>query len=76
MAGEVWEWVQDWYHASYEGASTDGSAWEKPAGSHRVLRGGCWHSDGASVRSTNRSLDLPSAAFGDNGFRPARSLER
>jgi formylglycine-generating enzyme required for sulfatase activity len=28
MHGNVWEWCQDQWHGSYEGAPTDGSAWE------------------------------------------------
>lgn len=39
MAGSVWEWTQDWYRSSYEGAPTDASAWESPPGSGRVIRG-------------------------------------
>ncbi len=27
--GNVWEWVDDWYHTTYEGAPTDGSSWEE-----------------------------------------------
>jgi formylglycine-generating enzyme required for sulfatase activity len=27
MAGNVWQWVEDCYHADYNGAPTDGSAW-------------------------------------------------
>ena len=27
MVGNVWEWTQDCYHTSYNGAPTDGSAW-------------------------------------------------
>ncbi len=41
MAGNVWEWVEDDWHDTYEGAPTDGSAWvdvSHPA--NRVQRGG------------------------------------
>jgi formylglycine-generating enzyme required for sulfatase activity len=39
--GNVWEWVEDDWHSSYEGARTDGSAWvETPRGDGRAVRGG------------------------------------
>jgi formylglycine-generating enzyme required for sulfatase activity len=43
MHGNVWEWCGDYWHASYEGAPTDGSAWRCDADQGtRVLRGGSW----------------------------------
>ncbi|HNR36668.1 MAG TPA: formylglycine-generating enzyme family protein, partial [Candidatus Hydrogenedentes bacterium] len=50
MHGNIWEWCQDWHHGNYEGAPTDGTAWEDPAGSYRVLRGGAWGHNSAGCR--------------------------
>ncbi len=48
MHGNVWEWVEDGWHNSYEGAPTDGSAWTdgegKQSSGYRVFRGGSWNS--------------------------------
>jgi formylglycine-generating enzyme required for sulfatase activity len=46
MHGNVWEWVQDCWHDSYEGAPDDGAAWEEADGGdcgRRVVRGGSWY---------------------------------
>ncbi len=40
MHGNVLEWVQDKWHSNYNGAPTDGSAWEGDG--YRVIRGGSW----------------------------------
>jgi len=43
MHGNVWEWCLDYFHDSYEGAPTDGSAWVTGGDSNlRMLRGGSW----------------------------------
>lgn len=45
MHGNVWEWCEDFWHANYNGAPTDGSAWLSGGDSrYRVLRGGSWFS--------------------------------
>ena len=71
MAGNVWEWVQDSYHASYVGAPADGSAWED-AGSVRVIRGSPWYNTAENMRSVNRGAGPPGGRGGIVGFRPVR----
>ena len=46
MHGNVTEWVQDCWHDNYEGAPSDGSAWESGDCSHRVLRGRVFFGNG------------------------------
>ncbi len=54
MSGNVYEWCQDCYHDTYEGAPTDGSAWESGDGSFRIFRGGCWSSIPWRLRTSIR----------------------
>ena len=54
MHGGVWEWVQDCWNDSYEGAPTDGSAWTSGDCSRRVVRGGSWRSEPTYLRSASR----------------------
>jgi formylglycine-generating enzyme required for sulfatase activity len=72
--GNVWEWVQDWWHGTYAGAPTDGSAWLVPTGSYRVLRGGSWyHARASRCRSAHRFAGFPDNRSRTAGFRLARS---
>jgi formylglycine-generating enzyme required for sulfatase activity len=43
MNGNVWEWVEDCWNESYEGAPNDGSAWPSGDCGRRVRRGGSWN---------------------------------
>ena len=72
MSGNVWEWVEDWYHDSYAGAPTDGSAWLTPAGSYRVNRGGSWGRSPRNVRVAGRNSRDPGYRRGYLGFRLVR----
>jgi formylglycine-generating enzyme required for sulfatase activity len=74
MLGNVWEWVEDCYHPSYDEAPTDGSAWTEQRCSQHVLRGGSWAGYPAAVRSALRLWFGPDVRLNVMGFRIARSL--
>ncbi len=73
MSGNLWEWVEDFYHDSYEGAPTDGSPWLSPEGLSRVLRGGSSYSIARATRTAARVKRDPGNHYVDVGFRLARS---
>ncbi|ABG49920.1 serine/threonine protein kinase [Trichodesmium erythraeum IMS101] len=55
MHGNVWEFCQDVWHDNYNGAPTDGSAWETGGNSsRRVCRGGSWIIYPGRCRSADR----------------------
>ena len=77
MIGNVYEWVEDSYHANYNGAPTDGTVWQGD-GANPVLRGGNWISKPEWTRSANRTgTENDAGARTRNfmiGFRLARTL--
>ena len=75
MHGNVWEWVEDDWHNSYEKAPDDGHAWiDEPRGTYRVLRGGGWDFDAHGCRSAARVNGTPGYRNTNIGFRLARSV--
>ena len=52
--GNVWEFVQDCWNDSYEGAPGDGSAWESGECSRSVGRGGAWLNSPVALRVASR----------------------
>ena len=74
MSGNVWEWVDDCWNASYDGAPADGSAWTGGDCSLRVLRGGTWHQRPPSARAAKRLRLTTGDRNGVTGFRVVRSL--
>ena len=75
MHGNVWEWVEDPSHDTYEGAPDDGSAWTVDGDtSRRVLRGGSWRNDAENLRSADRFRIGAANPDIDWGFRVARTV--
>lgn len=72
--GNVWEWVQDSWHADYDGAPDDGSAWEDGSGAHRVNRGGGWYDVAGSCRLAGRIGSNPDLRYYGFGFRLVKDL--
>ena len=76
MLGNVWEYVEDRWHSDYDGAPTDGSAWNQSGDrSQRIRRGGAWAATSpAAVRAAFRSKDTLGYRDYDTGMRVARDL--
>lgn len=67
MAGNVWEWVRDWY-GTYPEVETK-NPFGPLTGEKRVLRGGCWYNDDYFSRTDFRLIANPSDKINDGGFR-------
>jgi len=70
MHGNVWEWCEDVWHADYNGAPVNGSAWINGGDQRlRVIRGGEQGSDADNCRSAKRNYGTPDTRQKGIGFR-------
>jgi len=74
MLGNVWQWVEDCFHESYDDAPSDGSAWTSGDCKDRILRGASWFVYPRLVRSAVRVRFNPDSRANKIGFRVAATL--
>ncbi len=72
-AGNVIEWVDDWYQETYYRDSPDQNPLSPEHGTYRVLRGGGYTTTGGDIRITSRSKMMPDFRDETIGFRCAIS---
>lgn len=71
MAGNVREWVADWYQWDYYAVAPQKNPLGPETGVTRVLRGGSWNDVAIYIRTTSRKNFLPESYDSNLGFRCA-----
>jgi formylglycine-generating enzyme required for sulfatase activity len=69
MSGNVWEWVADWFDASYYTGSPIENPLGPDSGNYHVLRGGSWHNSQDNAQCAFRNKIDTDSGWANIGFR-------